>query len=196
MQRIDLPFTGPCLLEPRVFEDSRGCFFETWNEYTLAELGINAHFVQENHSRSARGVLRGLHYQLPHAQGKLLRVLAGTIFDVLVDLRRASPTCGQAHSARLGADAGAGMQISAAKPAPRMLWVPPGFAHGFLVLSDFAEVSYAVTDYYAPRAEHTLLWNDPALGIAWPIAEAAVAAPLLSPKDAAGRPLAATPLFE
>jgi dTDP-4-dehydrorhamnose 3,5-epimerase len=196
MQRIDLPFTGPCLLEPRVFEDARGCFFETWNERTLEGLGIAAHFVQENHSRSARGVLRGLHYQSPHAQGKLLHVLAGTIFDVLVDLRRASPTCGRAHCLRLGTEGNEGVPAPRVKPAPRMLWVPPGFAHGFLVLSEVAEVSYAVTDYYAPQAEHTLLWNDPALAIDWPLAETGLAAPLLSPKDAAGRPLAATPLFD
>lgn len=191
MQRIALPLDGPCLLEARVIEDARGCFFEAWNERTLASLGIHARFVQQNHSRSARGVLRGLHYQLPHAQGKLLRVLSGEIFDVLVDLRRGSPTLGRAHGMRLEATLGA--------HAPRMLWIPEGFAHGFLVLSDQAEVSYAVSDYYAPGSEHTLLWNDPALGIEWPLAQAgiaeAVAAPLVSAKDAAGLPLAAAPLF-
>ena len=184
MQRIDLPLPGPCLLEPKVFGDARGFFFEAWNERALGELGITAHFVQENHSRSARGVLRGLHYQTPHAQGKLLRVLAGEIFDVVVDLRRASPTFGQSHCLRLQAQ------------SRRMLWVPAGFAHGFLVLSEFAEVMYAVTDYYAPADEKTLLWNDPALGIDWPLEGAGIGQPLLSAKDAAGSPLAACPLFD
>jgi len=192
MQRIDLPLAGPCLLEARVIEDERGCFFEAWNERTLASLGIHTHFVQQNQSRSARGVLRGLHYQLPHAQGKLLRVLSGEIFDVLVDLRRGSPTLGQAH----------GMKLQAAQGAqpPRMLWIPEGFAHGFLTLSAQAEVSYAVSDYYAPGSEHTLLWNDPALRIEWPLAQAGVAeaagTPLISAKDAAGLRLAAAPLFD
>jgi dTDP-4-dehydrorhamnose 3,5-epimerase len=187
MQRIDLPLDGPCLLEARVIEDARGSFFEAWNERTLAGLGIHAHFVQQNQSRSSRGVLRGLHYQLPHAQAKLLRVLSGEIFDVLVDLRRGSPTLGRAH----------GMDLKAARAgqAPRMLWIPEGFAHGFLVLSDEAEVSYAVSDYYAPGSEHTLLWNDPALAIDWPLAQTRAAAPLVSAKDAAGLPLAAAPLF-
>ncbi|MDB5804798.1 MAG: rfbC [Betaproteobacteria bacterium] len=184
MRRIDLPLAGPCLLEPRVFEDARGLFFETWNERTLGELGITAHFVQENHSRSARGVLRGLHYQLPQAQGKLLRLLEGEIFDVVVDLRRASPTFGRWHGLRLQAH------------TRQMLWVPPGFAHGFLTLSEAAEAVYAITDFYAPAAEHTLAWDDPALAIAWPLAAAGVAAPLLSAKDARGLVLAAAPVFE
>lgn len=184
MRRIDLPLAGPCLVEPRVFEDGRGFFFETFNERTLAELGIAAHFVQENHSRSCRGVLRGLHYQLPNGQGKLLRVLAGEIFDVVVDLRRASPTRGRWHGLRL-------------EPRTRqMLWIPAGFAHGFLVLSEFAEVLYSITDFYAPAAEHTLAWDDPTLAIAWPLAEASVARPLLSNKDQQGLALAAAPLFE
>lgn len=184
MRRIDLPLPDLCLLEPRVFEDARGWFFEAWNERTLAELGITARFVQENHSRSQRGVLRGLHYQLPHAQGKLLRVLAGEIHDVVVDLRRASPAFGRAH----------GMHLRAGKAG--MLWVPPGFAHGFLVLSDVAEVLYSTTSFYVPEAEHTLAWNDPALAIDWPLAAAAVVSPALSPKDARGLPLAAAPVFE
>jgi len=184
MRRIDLPLPGSCLLEPRVHGDARGFFFEAWNERTLAELGIDARFVQENHSRSARGVLRGLHYQVPHAQGKLLRVLAGEIFDVIVDLRRASATFGQWHGMRLGTD------------SRQSLWVPIGFAHGFLVLSAFAEVLYSVTDYYRPQAEHALSWNDAALNIAWPLAEAGVAAPVLSAKDVAGLALAAAPVFD
>lgn len=183
MRRIDLPLNGPCLLEPQVYSDARGCFFETWNRRALAELGIDAGFVQENHSRSARGVLRGLHYQLPQAQGKLVRVLGGEIFDVLVDLRAASASFGRWHGLRLAA------------ASPRMLWVPAGFAHGFLVLSDFADVLYAVTDYYAPRAEHTLAWNDAALAIEWPLAAAGVDAPLLSAKDAQGLALDRVPAF-
>jgi len=192
MQRIDLPLPGPCLLEPRVFEDARGSFFETWNERTLASLGIAAHFVQENHSRSARGVLRGLHYQLPHAQGKLLRVLSGEVFDVVVDLRRGSATFGRAQCLRLAAHGGS---VHPQAHCGRLLWVPAGFAHGFLTLSTQAEVLYAVSDYYAPQDEHTLLWNDPALDIAWPLADTGLAAPLLSAKDAAGLGLAAAPLF-
>ncbi|HEX4328099.1 MAG TPA: dTDP-4-dehydrorhamnose 3,5-epimerase [Burkholderiales bacterium] len=184
MRRIDLPLAGPCLLEPDVFEDARGLFFETWNERTLAALGISAHFVQENHSRSARGVLRGLHYQMPQGQGKLLRLLAGEIFDVVVDLRRGSANFGRWHGSRLSAQ------------SRQMLWVPAGFAHGFLALSEVAEVLYAITDFYAPGAEHTLAWDDPALGIAWPLAAAGVAAPVLSAKDARGLPLAAAPVFE
>jgi dTDP-4-dehydrorhamnose 3,5-epimerase len=184
MHRIDLPLAGPCLLEPKVFEDARGLFFETWNERTLGELGITAHFVQENHSRSMRGVLRGLHYQMPQAQGKLLRLLDGEIFDVVVDLRRASATFGQWHGLRLRAH------------TRQMLWVPPGFAHGFLTLSEAAEVVYAITDFYAPAAEHALAWDDPALAIDWPLAAAGVAAPLLSAKDAQGLTLAAAPVFE
>ncbi|HEY4371149.1 MAG TPA: dTDP-4-dehydrorhamnose 3,5-epimerase [Burkholderiales bacterium] len=184
MRRIDLPLAGPCLLEPRVFEDERGFFFEAFNERTLGESGIAAHFVQENHSRSARGVLRGLHYQLPNPQGKLLRVLAGEIFDVVVDLRRASPTCGRWHGLRLD------------PRARQMLWVPPGFAHGFLALSDFAEVLYSITDFYVPAAERTLAWNDPVLAIDWPLAAAGVTRPLLSNKDQQGMALASAPLFE
>jgi dTDP-4-dehydrorhamnose 3,5-epimerase len=183
MQRIDLPLAGPCLLEPKVFGDARGFFLETWNRRALADLGIEADFVQENHSRSARGVLRGLHYQLPQAQGKLVRVLAGEIYDVVADLRTASPTFGRWH----------GIHLDAADR--RMLWVPAGFAHGFLVLSEFADVLYAVTDYYAPQAEHTLAWNDAQLAIDWPLAAAGVGAPLLSAKDAQGVPLDRVPVF-
>lgn len=184
MRRIDLSLEGPCLLEPKVLADERGFFFEAFNERTLAELGIAVHFVQENHSRSTRGVLRGLHYQLPNAQGKLLRVLSGEIYDVVVDLRRASPTRGRWHGLRLD-------------PRTRqMLWVPAGFAHGFLVLSEAAEVLYSITDFYAPGAEHTLAWDDPALAIDWPLAQAGVARPLLSDKDRRGQPLASAALFD
>jgi len=161
------------IVEPRVFRDARGWFFESWNRRTLAGAGLDVDFVQDNHSRSIRGVLRGLHYQVEHAQGKLVRVAVGEVFDVAVDLRERSPTFGRHVALRLSAD------------DPRMLWVPPGFAHGFVVLSDVAEFLYKTTDYWYPEHERTLLWNDPALGIDWPVAD-----PLLAPKDAAGTPLA------
>jgi dTDP-4-dehydrorhamnose 3,5-epimerase len=158
------------LLEPRVFGDSRGFFFESWNERDFTHAGIHARFVQDNHSRSAKGVLRGLHYQLHRPQGKLIRVIAGEIFDVAVDIRRGSPGFGKWEGVRLAAE------------SHRMLWIPAGFAHGFCVLSDFAEVLYKATDYYAPEHERCLLWNDPEIGIAWPLE----GVPVLSAKDAAG----------
>ena len=161
------------IVEPRVFRDARGWFFESWNRRTLAGAGLDVDFVQDNHSRSIRGVLRGLHYQVEHAQGKLVRVVVGEVFDVAVDLRERSPTFGRHVALRLSAD------------EPRMLWVPPGFAHGFVVLSEVAEFLYKTTDYWYPEHERTLLWNDPALRIDWPVAD-----PLLAPKDAAGTPLA------
>jgi len=166
------------LVEPRVFGDDRGFFFESWNARALAAAGIDAQFVQDNHSRSRHGVLRGLHYQIEHAQGKLVRVVAGEVFDVAVDLRRRSPTFGR-HVA---------VTLSAANR--RMLWVPPGFAHGFVVVSDHAEFLYKTTDYWYPEHERTLLWNDPALGIAWP-----VAAPQLAARDAAGAALASADVY-
>lgn len=145
---------------------------ESWNEREFARLGIHARFVQDNHSRSARGVLRGLHYQIRQPQGKLVRVVAGEIFDVVVDIRRSSPTFGRKASVRLsGAD-------------HRMLWVPPGLAHGFCVLSDMADVLYKSSDFYAPEHERSILWNDPALGIHWPLDGME---PLLSAKDKAGK---------
>ncbi len=162
------------LIEPRVFEDDRGFFYESWNARTLAAAGIDATFVQDNHSRSRHGVLRGLHYQIEHAQGKLVRVVSGEVYDVVVDLRRASPTFGR-H---------VGVVLTAANR--QMLWVPPGFAHGFVVLSDAAEFLYKTTDYWYAAHERTLLWNDPALGIDWPL----VGAPILAAKDAAGALLA------
>jgi dTDP-4-dehydrorhamnose 3,5-epimerase len=157
------------LVEPRVFGDERGFFFESWNRRALAAAGIDAEFVQDNHSRSRRGVLRGLHYQIEHAQGKLVRVVAGEVFDVAVDLRRSSATFGR-HIA-----------VTLSEANRRMLWVPPGFAHGFVVVSDHAEFLYKTTDYWYPEHERTLLWNDPALGIAWPVAD-----PQLAARDAAG----------
>lgn len=162
------------LVEPRVFGDDRGFFFESWNARTLAAAGIDATFVQDNHSRSRRGVLRGLHYQIEHAQGKLVRCVIGEVYDVAVDLRRSSPTFGR-H---------VGMILSSTNQ--RMLWVPPGFAHGFVVLSETADFLYKTTDYWFSGHERTLLWSDPALAIDWRLNDA----PLLASKDAAGLPLA------
>ncbi len=163
------------ILEPAVFGDARGFFFESYNQRRFAELtGVTTSFVQDNHSRSARGVLRGLHYQLRQPQGKLLRVLAGEVFDVCVDLRRSSPTFGQSVCVTLSAD------------NHRQVWVPPGFAHGFVVTSGSADLAYKATDYYAPEHERSLLWSDPALAIPWPLEFS----PLLSVKDQAGLPLA------
>jgi len=161
------------MIEPRVFEDARGFFFESYNRRVFNEAGVDVEFVQDNHSRSVRGVLRGLHYQIEHAQGKLVRVIAGCVFDVAVDLRRSSPTFGRHIAVRLSAS------------DRRMLYIPPGFAHGFLVLSDVAEFLYKTTDYWHPAHERTLRWNDPALGIAWPVD----VVPTLAPKDASGASL-------
>ena len=169
------------LIEHQAFEDSRGAFFESWNERAFAAAGIEARFVQENVSHSHCYVLRGLHYQLPHAQGKLVRVLAGAIFDVVVDLRRCSPSFGR-HAA-----------VSLDATRAQSLWVPTGFAHGFLSLADETRVQYKVTDFWAREAEHTLAWDDPALGIRWPLP--AGITPLLSAKDREGRPLARTECF-
>ena len=161
------------IVEPRVFGDERGFFYESWNRRALAACGIDAEFVQDNHSRSTRGVLRGLHYQIRHAQGKLVRVVAGEVYDVAVDLRRSSPTFGRHVAVTLSAD------------SHRMLWVPPGFAHGFCVTSASADFLYKTTDYWHAEHERTLLWNDPALRIDWPVRE-----PVLAAKDASGTPLA------
>jgi len=163
------------VLEPRVFGDDRGFFMETWNRKALAEaVGREVEFVQDNHSRSVKGVLRGLHYQVEQAQGKLVRVVAGEVYDVAVDLRRSSPTFGKWVAERLS------------EANRRMMWVPAGFAHGFLVVSGRADFLYKTTDYYAPKHERTLLWNDPALGIPWPLE----GEPLLKANDASGTPLA------
>jgi len=162
------------LIEPQMFGDDRGFFFESWNERAFATVGIAARFVQDNHSRSMRGVIRGLHYQIEQSQGKLVRAASGEIFDVAVDLRRSSPTFGR----------WAGVRLSAENRA--MAWIPPGFAHGFAVLSENADVLYKVTDYYAPGHERTILWNDPDIGIDWPLS----GPPIVSVKDAMGRPLA------
>lgn len=160
------------IVEPQVFGDQRGFFFESFNARKFAELtGVTSEFVQDNHSRSARHVLRGLHYQIRQAQGKLVRVVAGAVFDVAVDIRKSSPTFGK----------WVGVELSAENK--RMLWIPPGLAHGFVVLSDHAEFLYKTTDYWAPEFERCIRWDDPELGISWPLDGAA---PLLSGKDAQG----------
>jgi dTDP-4-dehydrorhamnose 3,5-epimerase len=170
------------VIEPALFKDDRGFFFETYQAKKWAEAGVAGTMVQDNHSGSRQGVLRGLHYQLPQPQGKLVRVVAGEIFDVAVDIRRSSPNFGKWVGVRLSAE------------NRKQLWVPVGFAHGFYVLSSWAEVVYKVTDYWAPQSERTLLWNDPALGITWPLVHGA--APLVSPKDAKGLTLAQAEVFE
>jgi dTDP-4-dehydrorhamnose 3,5-epimerase len=161
------------ILEPKVFGDARGFFYESYNARDFAAAtGLQVEFVQDNHSQSAKGVLRGLHYQIQHAQGKLVRVVRGEVFDVAVDLRKSSATFGQWAGVHLSAD------------NAKQLWIPPGFAHGFLVLSESAEFLYKTTDYWHPSHERSLLWNDPALGIEWPL-PAGLDAPVLAAKDAA-----------
>ena len=169
------------ILEPKVFGDARGFFFESFNQRDFAEVtGLDVQFVQDNHSRSVKGVLRGLHYQIQHPQGKLVRVTQGEVFDVTVDLRRSSPNFGK----------WVGVVLSAENH--RQLWVPPGFAHGFVVTSDSAEFLYKTTDYWYPEFERSLLWNDPAVGVVWPMQ----AQPQLAAKDAAGKPLAEAQAFD
>ncbi len=180
MNKIATPLEGLFLLEPRVFGDDRGFFYESFNARTFAELtGVTAAFVQDNHSRSAKNVLRGLHYQIQQSQGKLVRVSSGAVFDVAVDLRKSSATFGQWYGVELSAD------------NKRQLWIPPGFAHGFVVTSEHAEFLYKTTDYWAPEFERAILWNDPAIGIEWPLD----AAPLLSGKDQAAALLADAEVF-
>ncbi len=170
------------LITPRLIADERGFFMETYKKREFADNGIDVDFVQDNHSLSRRGALRGLHYQIKQPQGKLVRAVSGEIYDVSVDLRRKSPTFGRWVGVRLAAENG------------QQLWIPPGFAHGFYVLSDEAEVLYKATDYYAPEWERTLLWNDPNIGIMWPLIEGH--APLVSRKDAQGRPLKDAEVYE
>ncbi len=170
------------LLKPRVFGDDRGFFVETWNERTFSEIGLDVKFVQDNHSLSRRGILRGLHFQNPRSQGKLVWTVEGEIYDVAVDLRRSSPTFGKWEAFRLNAD------------NRFRLWVPRGFAHGFYVTSERAQVIYKCDDYYAPEHEMTLAWNDPTLGIDWPIPDGD--SPVLSPKDAVGLPFSACRTFD
>ncbi|MEJ5364114.1 MAG: dTDP-4-dehydrorhamnose 3,5-epimerase [Desulfosoma sp.] len=182
MRRVPTEIADVILFEPKVFSDDRGFFFESYNRKTFSELGLAVDFVQDNHSRSRRGVLRGLHYQLaPRAQGKLVRVVLGEIFDVAVDLRRSSPSFGR----------WVGVYLSAENK--KQLYVPEGFAHGFLALSPWAEVCYKTTDYYSPEHERCLLWNDPTLNITWPLADGET--PVLSPKDAQGVVLTQADLF-
>ena len=175
MKATRLSIPEVVLIEPKVFGDARGFFFESYNQRAFNEAtGTDFQFVQDNHSRSAKGVLRGLHYQLRQPQGKLVRVVQGAVFDVAVDIRKSSPTFGQWVGAELSAD------------NHRQLWVPPGFAHGFVVLSESAEFLYKTTDYYAPQHERCIAWNDPQLAIAWPDIGMA---PLLAAKDAKGMAL-------
>lgn len=180
MNIIPTKISDVFIIEPQVFEDSRGFFYESYNEKAFTDKArIVTHFVQDNHSRSSQNVLRGLHYQIQQPQGKLVRVVAGTVFDVAVDLRKSSSTFGQWVSCLLSAE------------NKRHFWIPPGFAHGFLVLSETAEVLYKTTDYYAPQYERTLLWNSPELGIVWPLRNA----PILSKKDQAGQPFKIAEVF-
>lgn len=168
------------ILEPKIYGDIRGFFFESYNKRALADIGITAEFVLDAHSRSAGHVLRGLHYQIRQPQGKLVRAIAGEVFDVALDIRKSSPKFGKWVAANLSAN------------NKRMLWIPPGFAHGFLVLSEYAELLYKTTDYYAPEYERCIIWNDPAVGIEWPLD----VEPMLSAKDRAGLSLRDAEVFE
>ena len=181
MNIVTTEMPGVLILEPKVFGDERGFFYESYNERDFrAKTGLDVQFVQDNHSRSAHGVLRGLHYQIQRPQGKLVRATLGAVYDVVVDLRKSSSTFGR----------WLGFELSAENK--RIVWIPPGYGHGFAVTSDFAEIQYKTTDYWAPEFERTLLWNDPGLGIAWPLS----GEPILNAKDAAGRPLAHAEVYE
>ncbi len=183
MQAIPAAIADVIVLEPRVIGDDRGFFLESYSERTFQQLGLPTRFVQDNHSKSLRSVLRGLHYQLGTPQGKVVRVLQGEIYDVAVDLRRSSSTFGKWVGEILN------------DTNRRMLWIPPGFAHGFLVLSDTAEVAYKASEFYAPENERSLLWNDPAVGIEWPLHLIEPAGPILSARDARGCPLAEADIY-
>lgn len=172
MQFEATPLAGVYLLTPKVFGDERGFFMESWNAELFRDAGFDLNFVQDNHSRSAQGILRGLHYQTQHTQGKLVRVTAGSVFDVAVDMRRDSPTLGQCYGVTLD------------DKARQMLWIPPGFAHGFYVASEYADFQYKCTDRYDPGSEVSIAWNDPELAIDWPLVDGQ--APSLSAKDQAG----------
>lgn len=175
MQIIDTALDSVKIIEPKVFGDDRGFFLESWNKQLFEDHGLPGHFVQDNHSRSSQGVLRGLHYQLKNAQGKLVRVTSGEVFDVAVDMRKSSAQFGQWVSVLLS------------ESNKRQLWVPPGFAHGFYVVSASADFQYKCTEYYSPEHERSLMWNDPTVGVKWPIIKGTE--PLLATKDAAGLPL-------
>lgn len=180
MEVIKTNIPDVLIIEPKVFGDERGFFIESFNEKTFkAKTGVTSSFVQDNHSRSAKNVLRGLHYQIKQAQGKLVRVVSGEVYDVAVDIRKSSPYFGQWTACILS------------EANKRQLWVPPGFAHGFVVLSDMADFLYKTTDYYAPEYERSILWNDPQLNIDWKITEE----PILSPKDQAGKPIAEAEVY-
>ncbi len=179
MKVIETFLPGVLVLEPKVFGDDRGFFFESYNKRALAKAGVAFEFVQDNHSRSARNVLRGLHYQVKQPQGKLVRVIAGEVFDVAVDIRRSSPNRGKWVGINLSAD------------NKRMIWIPPGFAHGFLMLSETGEVLYKTTDYWAQEHERCIIWNDPDLAIRWPLQ----GEPILSAKDRTGYPLKSAELY-
>lgn len=182
MNVITTPIDGLLILEPQVFGDERGFFMETWQRERYREIGIDGEFVQDNHSRSRQGILRGLHYQIQNPQGKLVRVTEGEVFDVAVDLRRSSRTFGQWH----------GVVLSGSNH--RQFWVPAGFAHGFYVLSESADFLYKCTDYYSPDYERSLRWDDPDVGVEWPLVEGQE--PLLSDKDRAGLSLADAEVFD
>lgn len=180
MKALPTEIPDVLLIEPQVFGDSRGFFFESYNQRSFSEKsGVKVDFVQDNHSRSSQNVLRGLHYQIEQPQGKLVRVVLGEVFDIAVDIRKSSPTFGQWVGYLLSAE------------NKRQLWIPAGFAHGFLVVSEVAEVLYKATDYYAPQHERCILWNDPDLAIAWPFK----AEPILSAKDQAGKPFKNAEIF-
>jgi dTDP-4-dehydrorhamnose 3,5-epimerase len=182
MKAIPCSLPGVLILEPRILGDSRGHFFESWNARTFRDVtGLDVQFVQDNESRSQRGVLRGLHYQIEQAQGKMVRVGRGRVFDVCLDIRRSSPTFGK----------WLGLELS--DENFRQLWIPAGFAHGYLVMSETADFLYKTTEYYAPQHERTILWNDPAIAVEWPLDPGQ--APILSAKDAAGVPFADSPMF-
>jgi dTDP-4-dehydrorhamnose 3,5-epimerase len=178
---IPTPLPDVLLIEPKIFQDERGFFLESYQKRNFSEAGIPFDFVQDNHSKSSQGVLRGLHYQIKQPQGKLLRVVMGEIFDVALDIRRHSPTFGKWFGTYLSAE------------NKQMLWIPPGFAHGFYVTSPQAELLYKATDYYAPQWERSIAWNDPAINIQWPLQEKA---PILSSRDEAGSPLAEAEVYE
>ena len=182
MRIVNTSLPGVVCISPTVFEDERGFFMETWHSRQFAENGIDANFVQDNASRSAKGTLRGIHYQIEQAQGKLIRVVDGEIFDVAVDLRKSSSTYGKWVGELLSAE------------NKRQLWIPPGFGHGFLVLSDVAEVNYKCTDYYAREHERSVRWDDPDIAIDWPLSDGAT--PILSAKDAAAPCLNNAETFE